>query len=306
MTQQTDCRQTYKVISKKTLEFGVSGWRCKKIKECLYCRGVEERKLRYAMNAARATIYVIDKNNWETYRRTLRNNSDIGYISIPQKDGKLVVYSTVEPRCEHTVLDRLSTEQILANRLDDDVGGYATRTGMFAIEKKEEVDEGEEFEINAYIVSFKFKESGEILPSTKESKTIEGMAYISSPYHTITRENIEAHQEHAVNVIATCNIIELDNAVEPVIKEVRLKIKEGDLPDMLNGAKSIDLDGVNLLSDPKKARIALILLGHEKPFPWVQHYREKGLLKQGFDDSASKEADEMMERVFEGIKNSQK
>ena len=302
-TQEVDCTKYKMQFSDKTGAIKPVGWRCKDVVKCPFCRRIEAGKISSAMKNAHATIYLIDKDEWDTYRRTLHNNSDLGYIKIPQKNDKVAVYSHVQPRCEHTVLSFLSEDELLANRLDKDVKGRTSRTGIFAIQKDNEKEDGDDetVKIRWYFPLFRYKESGKIMPYQEYIAIAISLAYRESPCTTITKDNAEDHLRFVSNYIISIMMKEplYRGKIEPLVKVDTKNIRVSYFSNWVDGA-DIKMSGIkNRFDDSAIQEMDDLLMSGEPPFDWVGYCLDNGLV---YDSDKSKSYYESKRALEEGDK----
>ena len=307
--ESSNCIQTKIVFSVETGETKSVGWRCKKVITCSYCRGIEASKLRNAMRQAEGNIYVIEKDKWNAYRQKMKRENSDGYIRIPQENGVLIVYSNIEPNGDYAVLARLSTEQLLANRLNKDAKGIVARTGVFAKEgdeaTKEDAGSDEVVTVSIPLPLFRYKESKEIMPLNETIWTIRALAYRESPYTEITKDNAEKHMRFVANFIIAAMTTEprFFGVIEPLIYRVEKDVPVSNFANWIDGA-DVKMSGIkNKFSDPIMQRMDdLIMNNGGEPFDYVKHCEDNGLV---YDPSgyrkAQRELDEMNRKMFEDM-----
>jgi hypothetical protein len=256
----------------------VTGWRCKKIKECVYCREIEESKQRLIMGKKPAIIYLIEEKKWNGYQKKLaRKNED--YLRIPQKDGMVAVYTNVPPNCEHTILKRLTGEQLLANRLDDGVRGLSTGTGIFAKEKREKAEKDRLEEIVTITVPtpmFRYKESGKIMPFLEEVLEFRVDGYIYSPCTTITKDNAEEHLEFVFDWTAQATKDLFGDKIEVLFMDTEIEVPVSNFDNWVDGVDIKPSGRKNSHSDPRYRQIEDRKLGKTELFGWYKHLKAQG------------------------------
>ena len=281
--------------------FTPTAWRCKNAVDCDYCRSIEINKIRRAMNEAHATAYIIKEGDWAAYRQKIRRDKKgDGYIKIPQSNGMAIVYSLVAPQCDHEVIQSISDEQILANRLDKSIKGRATRTGVFS-KKKDKDDNGEAVEIKTYFPLFRYKESGKIMPYHDYLYNVIVTAYRKSPFTTITKDNAEGHLRYVSNYIISIMMLEplYAGKIEPLVKVGTRSIPVVNFDNWVDGA-DVKMSGVkNSFDNPTMQLMDDLLMNGEPPFDWVGYCLSNGLV---YDSDKSKSYYESERALEEGDK----
>ena len=281
-----------------------TAWRCKNVASCDYCRKIEAGELRKAINSERATMYLVPKDKWNAYHQKMkRAKSKMGYIKIPQENGVLAVYSTVEPNCDYRIADRLSDEQLLANRLLKTVKGNTTRTGLFA--RNRDSDQGaqdsEKVEIVTYFPLFRYKESGKIMPYQEYFWSVLVTAYRKSPFTIITKDNAEDHLRYVSNYIISIMMLEplYAGKIEPLVKVGTKNIPVVNFDNWVDGA-DVKMSGIkNSFDNPTMQLMDDLLMNGEPPFDWVGYCLCNGLV---YDSDISKSYYESERALEEGDK----
>jgi hypothetical protein len=270
MKNQVDCRRTYGFISKEKGTRRAVTWRCKDVINCSHCRGVEEWDVRRAMSQGKGELVQISADDWPAYQKKINRNSEDGYMKFPQPDGTILVRSNVLPSGKYKKVGSITTEQILATRLNGDFDGRIARTGIYAKEKKEKkaAEGGEIIKVTIFSPMFKYIDSGEIMPYADRDKSIETMSYRTSPYKKITKENAEDHHRYMTNFVIEAMSIVASSNVQPMIKKIILQVPEANFENWANGGMEVTGE-LNPLEETQEVMLDELFTGRRKPRNWI-------------------------------------
>jgi hypothetical protein len=272
-------------------------WRCKDVANCSLCRGIEEGKIRKAMGLKSGKLYRINKDTWKAYRMKINRNSKNGYIAMPQENNEIIVYANVAPSGDHVVIRNITTEQILATRLNEVVKGRISRTGAFAKPPKEDSGNIDAVSITAFLPRLRYKKSGRIMPYTSMIKFIEVRAYRDSPYTEITKDNAEAHLRYVSNYIIQVSLREFANRIEPLVQEVTKSVPVNNFENWIDGA-DIKMSGVkNKFNDAIRQEMDELGQG-KQPFDWVQYCLNNNLV---YDSGDRAKAEKELQKANDGL-----